>query len=242
MSAPEEAPHLRLAGVTRLSVQGRHGHCDAYLFEPHRLAFSCWALHAQSTPSVLLTFDRHFDLVPPRGPAPDARAGHKVLDEYARWQLDTRNLDHILAAMDAGLISDAVVIARSNPRGALTGDTWVDTKDRSHRIFRAASLDRLTQDAHALISQASSVLLDFDLDCFTTPSDADPTALVPWTTELIREHLLAGDSFWAQVLPRVSAMTFALEPLHCGGVIAAHKLFERAAEVIFHELLGADTP
>ena len=38
------------------------------------------------------------------------------------------------------------------------------------------------------------------------------------------------------------ALTLAREPLHCGGLVAAGQLFERAAEVLFCRLLGADLP
>jgi hypothetical protein len=246
----DEPQHLRLAGVTRLSVRGKHGLCDAFLFEPHRLALSCWALARQGQgPALLVSFDRHFDLVPPGDlhAIPDVAAGLRALDDHARWGLDVRNFDHILAAMEAGLVSDALLLARASPRGALSGERWKDRRGGEHRILRAPSLDALLHSAdaplaRALIAEAPSVLLDVDLDCFTTPSDADPTAIVPWTQELIRDHLLPQDDLWPDLLAKTSALTFALEPHHCGGVTASHRLFRDAAQVLFVELLGADLP
>jgi len=87
-------------------------------------------------------------------------------------------------------------------------------------------------------------VLDFDLDCFTTPSDADPTTIVPWPIDLIREHVMprGSEAFWESVLSKCVALTFAREPYHCGGLIATGRLFELAAQVVFCELLKADLP
>lgn len=245
--------HLRLAGVTRLSVKGRRGELDAYVFDPHRLAFPSWALCVGSgEPAVLVTLDRHLDLVPPMAPAPARDAGLRALDEFARWSLDVRNYDHVLAAMETGLISDAVVIARGTPRGAFPGGSWTDRRGVSHRIAVVPNVDRISErwstndptDAERILSDARRVILDVDLDCFTTLSDADPTAVVPWPTALIREHLLpsGSDAFWESVLSRCIGITFAREPAHCGGLIAADALFADAAQVFFCELLGAELP
>ncbi len=244
--------HLRLAGVTRLRLSGAKGPDDAFLFDPHRLALPCWALAQEGRgPALLVSFDRHFDLVPPAelDAVPQASAGVRALDEHARWRLDVRNHDHILAAMEAGPVGDALLIARASPGGAHPGERWEDRRGGAHALMRAASLDRLLQSEQAgaaleRLSDAKDVLLDLDLDCFTTCSDADPTAVVPWTEELIRQHLLPSGSepFWELLLPRCRALTFALEPPHCGGVVAAHELFRRVAQVVFQELLGADLP
>lgn len=252
-------PHLRLAGVTRLSLAGGRGPGDAFLFDPHRLALPCWALALEGgPPALLLTLDRHFDLVPPGGlrPAPLASEGLRALDEYARWELDVRNYDHLLAAMEAGLLTDAVLIARARPRGAVEGNAWTDRRGREHRLLAAPTIDRVSEgfglpsatpqasEAERLLAQAERVILDIDLDCFTTPSDADPTTVVPWPRALIREHLLPRDSerFWAAALERCVALTLAREPLHCGGLLASGALLQDAAEVIFRELLGAEPP
>ncbi len=250
--------HLRLAGVVRLGLSGR-GPQDAFLFDPHRLALPSWAVAlGERRNALLVTLDRHLDLVPPASPKeiPDASAGLRALDEYARWELDVRNYDHILAAMECGLVGDLIVIARARPRGAWEGSTYTDRRGQVHRIVVAPHIDRLSdgygtreaspesKEAETLLSTGAPVLLDVDLDCFTTPSDADPTEIVPWTRELIRRHLLPAGSerFWDVVLSRTIALTFAREPAHSGGVIAANRLFEDAAEVLFRELLKTDLP
>jgi hypothetical protein len=182
--------------------------------------------------------------------------GLRALDEYARWSLGVRNDDHVLAAMDAGLVGDAIVIARSHVKGSFEERTYVDASGRPHRLVHAPSVERVAEafgtaaapaipkEAHALLAGASDVLLDFDLDCFTTLSDVDPTAVVPWPKAMIRDFLFPPEvtPFWDAVLERCRALTLAREPYHCGGVLAGDRLFADAAEVIFKDLLGADLP
>jgi hypothetical protein len=248
--------HLRLAGITRLSLFGR-GPRDAFLFDPHRLALPAWAFAlGERRDALLITLDRHFDLARPPTPPPDASAGLRAIDEYARWSLGVRNDDHVLAAMEAGLVGDAIVIARSHVKGSFESGTYVDARGRSHRLVHAPSVDGVAEafgtasappvprEAQALLAAAPDVLLDFDIDCFTTLSDVDPTAVVPWPRALIHEFIFPPDvkPFWDAVLERCRALTIAREPYHCGGVLAGDRLFADAAEVIFRELLGADLP
>jgi hypothetical protein len=254
----DPSAHLRLAGVTRLALAGR-GPRDAYLFDPHRLALPCWALALGGRgPALLVTLDRHLDLVPPNDPAgiPDAAAGLRALDEHARWHLDVRNVDHVIAAMEAGLVGDVLALGRARPEGALSASTWTDRRGGVHRIAVAPSVAHVADGfgtpapsphaaaAAALLAGEGPVLLDVDLDCFTTPSDADPTTLLPWPGEAIRDYLFpeGAAAFWDAVLPRCVALTLAREPYHVGGVVAAGRLFETAAAVVFEELLGVGTP
>lgn len=239
--------HPRLAGVTRLSVLGRRGPRDAYVFDPHRLALPCWALALEGRgPALLVTFDRHFDLVPPAEPAavPEASAGVRALDEHARWALDPRNVDHVLAATEAGLVTGIVAIARSAPAGAFAGPSWRDRRGGEHPILRAPTLAEAMAGALPLVSAAERVLLDVDLDCFTTLEPADPLTPRPWAREKIQEFLSppGSEAFWDALLPRCLALTFAREPAHCGGIVAGNRLFEDAAAAIFGELFGADLP
>lgn len=250
--------HLRLAGVTRLSLAGRGPH-DAFVFDHHRLALPCWALAlGEARPALLITLDRHFDLVPPEDVSviPDASEPLRHLDDFTRWQLDYRNFDHILAAMEAGIVGDAIVVARSRPRKSFDGTEYEDRRGEKHRILSVPNIDRIAdgfggaagapeaQEAEELLRKANTAILDMDLDCFTTTSDADPTEVVPWPRELIRRLLVppGSEPFWDAVLFKARVLTLAREPLHCGGMIAANRLFEDAAEVIFRELLKTDLP
>ena len=243
MSEPER--HLRLAGITRLELDGR-GPRSAFVFDPHRLALPCWALALEElgrAPATLITFDRHFDLAVPREPSrvPDRSAGVLALDAHARLELDVRNIDHVVAAMEAGLVGDVLAFARASPQGALEVDCHRDSRGREHRIVRAASLERWLDGGGRFPEGDGPVLLDVDLDCFTSPSDVDPRAILPWPQALVRDHLLpeGAEGFWKAVLPRTVALTLAREPYHCGGLLAAGRLFEAVAAVLFGELLGA---
>lgn len=233
------------AGIIELSIDGK-GPKRGFVFDPHRLAFPCWA---EVGPALLLTFDRHFDtVVPVNLPSPSMSLDE--LDHHARERLDHRNYDHVLAAMHAQIITDAIIVARAKPVGAVT------TNWDAHEIISAPTLDLITAEwgtslatpegkrAFAALERATAVILDVDLDCFTTPSDADPTTVVPWSLELIREFMKPRGSapFWELVLSKCVGFTFAREPSHCGGLIAAGRLFEHASEVLFAELFETDLP
>ncbi|MCI0573599.1 MAG: hypothetical protein L0Y66_22905, partial [Myxococcaceae bacterium] len=118
------------------------------------------------------------------------------------------------------------------------------TVDRVAEAYGCPTARPLAREAEALLSRAGQVLLDVDLDCFTSPSDADPTEVLPWPKGTIRTFLLPEGSgpFWDAVLARCSALTLAREPYHCGGLVASGRLLEEALGVLFGELLGADLP
>jgi hypothetical protein len=231
-------------GIIDLALSGR-GPKRGFLFDPHRLALPCWALAKADAPAVLVTFDRHFDLVVPTNP-PSKGLTAGAYDEHARHQLDERNVDHIFAAMEAGLVSDVIAIARAWPLGAWREPTWTSSDGVVHHIYTAPTLDRLLDDRRSLevLLASANSLLDFDLDCFVTPSDADPFTLVPWPKDLIHDFLFPRgcEPFWDAALGQCRALTFAREPNHCGGVIASNRLFEKACEVIFEVLLKTDLP
>jgi hypothetical protein len=244
----------RLAGITHLQLSPTRGPRDAFIFDPHRLALPSWALAlGDKRGALLVTFDRHLDLVPPaRLPPPSPSM--TALEDYTRNALDVRNVDHILAAMELGLLRDAIVIARMRPQGAVDG-TWTDSRGEQHQLLVVPLLDRLVTppgerpvpqalEAQVLLGSATDTVLDFDLDCFTSPSDADPTTVLPWPRAVIREALRPAGSepFWDTLLGKCRALTFAREPSHCGGLLASARLFEDAASVIFSELLGAELP
>lgn len=240
---------MPLIGVTELSLAGR-GPKRAFVFDAHRLALPCWAKSVEGTSAVLVTLDRHFDTVPPVKP-PQPGMNLAALELHTHRELDIRNYDHVLAAMEARVLSHAIVIARARPVGSVEGPLFVDSRGGQHAIASAPTVDAIasgisadSQRAMALLEEAESVILDIDLDCFTTSSDADPTTPVPWPVELIREHVMprGSEPFWDLVLRRCVALTFAREPAHCGGLIAANRLFEAAADVIFRQLLETDLP
>jgi hypothetical protein len=129
----------------------------------------------------------------------------------------------------------------------------VDTRGRSHRLVSVATVDRAAEafaspapgDAvREVVERAERVLLDVDLDCFTSLSDADPTTVLPWPREVIREFLLpeGSEPFWDAVLGKAVALTLAREPHHCGGLLASNVLLRDLAEVLFRELLRAEPP
>ena len=178
------------------------------------------------------------------------------LDTFARLELDVRNVDFILAAMEAGLVSHAIVVARARPQGCLEGTRWTDSRGGVHELVVVPTVDVLAQDfgtpraspegktAAEWLAAAEAVLLDVDVDCFTTPSDADPTTVIPWPPGVIRDHLLprGSEAFWSAVLAKCAGLTIAREAGHTGGLVENGRLFEALAHVLFVDLLGTDLP
>ncbi|MEW5742775.1 MAG: hypothetical protein AB1938_27915 [Myxococcota bacterium] len=246
MSAP--------AGVVELSLRGR-GPSRAFVFDPHRLALPCWALATGGRSALLVSLDRHFDTVPPAA-RPEPGWTVAQYDEHARTRLDGRNTDHLLAAMEAGLVTDAILFARAHPVGSVQAPSWTDSRGGVHELLASALVDTVSADfgtgkaspegrrAAELLRRADTVLLDVDLDCFTSPSDADPTTVLPWPEDVIAQHVLprGSEAFWAAVLEKCVGLTFAREPGHCGGLVASGRLFEAAARVVFERLLHTDMP
>ena len=186
---------------------------------------------------------------------PDRSAGLRALDEHARWALDVRNYDHILAAMEAGLVGDALLIARAGPRGAFEAGAWtgharagstagaVPTVDRAARGVRRAvraPADARCRGAGARGAGAAGRGPGL-LHHAERRGPDHGGALAP---ELIREYLLpeGSEPFWEAVLERCVALTLAREPHHCGGLLASGELFRDAAEVLFRELLRVEPP
>lgn len=233
--------HLFLAGITRLGAFSRRAQrdLDIFVFDPHRLALPAWACAlADKPPALLLTLDRHFDLVAPANPPPNRSAGLPALDHHTRYELDVRNVDHVLAAADAGLLTDIIAVARKSPRGATEEPTY-----NGHTIVRAKSLEALLALPEAeLLYKASSIILDLDLDCFTTPSDVDADVLLSWPADVIEAFLMPQEPFWDALIPKLAAITLAREPYHVGGLIQGGRLFETFAQVFFGNVLGADLP
>ncbi len=116
--------------------------------------------------------------------------------------------------------------------------------DRISERFEANDPSGPAGALKAALDSGAPLLLDLDLDCFTSPSDADPTAILPWPEETIREFLLppGSERFWDAVLARTVAITIAREPYHVGGLIPGGRLFEAFARVFFGELLRAPLP
>lgn len=235
---------MKRGGIIELDLDGR-GPKRGFVFDPHRLAMSCWA-EVSDRPSLLLTLDRHFDTVPPVNP-PERGLSVDALDLHAREKLDHRNYDHVLASMSAGLISEAIIVARAKPVGSVTVRDDLITAPTLDLISAEWGTAHATPEgkrAFAAVERAKSIILDVDLDCFTTPSDADPTTIVPWSLELIRDFIKprGSEAFWSSVLGKCVGFTFAREPSHCGGLIASGRLFEHACQVLFVELFQTDLP
>ncbi|MBS2025292.1 MAG: UPF0489 family protein [Deltaproteobacteria bacterium] len=235
---------LALADVHRITCPIGGTERDVFVFDHHRTAFTLWAHVAQTHgPLTLLTLDRHMDLETPQARAVPYTSPLDELDRFARHRLATRNDDHILAALESGAISSAAIIARSHQPGELSRFLpFTDPLGKRHEFAFAPTLERAGADVRALLEAASGIVLDLDLDCFTTRSDGHLDETVCWDKTHIDDFLRPPDFDWARVLPKVRAVTLAREPYHCGGFSRGARLWVDFAEVFFERLLGVPAP
>mgnify|MGYP002407662226 FL=1 len=236
-----------LAHVHCVSTRIAGRPCEVYVFDHHRGAFPLWMLAAQKLGSslTLVTLDRHIDLERPARLLPSGPHTLEALDGFARFSLSSRNDDHLVAAMEAGAIGDAVVIARSHgPKSLDSFKPYLDGQGRAHRCAFAKTVDLSGDDARALIDESSAIALDIDLDCFTTYSDGHHDEVLTWDLELIDAFLRPPDAegFWTPVLERTRLVTLAREPYHCGGFGRSAALWPAFAEAFFCRLLGVPAP
>lgn len=241
------APTLALADVHRITAPVHGRERDIFVFDHHRTAFTLWC-HAAAQlgrPLVLVTLDRHMDLGTPQVLAPDCAMPLHSLDLFARHSLAVSNDDHIVAALEAGAISDALVVARSHePPSLEVFRPFKDVRGRDHRFVFAPTVAHVHEDGLALVREATDVVLDIDLDCFTTRSDGHFDEVLTWDAEQIEGFLQpphAGE-FWNTVLERTRLITLAREPYHCGGFTRGARLWIDFAEIFFRRVLGVPPP
>ncbi|MGC4116730.1 MAG: hypothetical protein QM765_19645 [Myxococcales bacterium] len=237
---------LSLAHVHRVTTHLGERTVDLFVFDHHRSAFPLWArFAAERGPLTLVTLDRHMDLERPASPPPAYASPLEELDAYARWKLSPRNDDHVLAALDCGALTDAVVLARSHAPTGLAGlHLYKDAGGRSHRVEVARTVEDAGPEALALVRSAGRIALDVDLDCFTTLSDAHLDEVVTWDAEHIDAFLRppGSEDLWRQVLAKVCVVTIAREPYHCGGLERGARLWGEFSRVFFGRLLGVPAP
>lgn len=240
-------PLLALADVHRLTTEVRGRPLEAYLFDHHRSAFAVWC-HTAATlgaPLTLVTLDRHMDLGTPAAAPPDHRAPLAELDQFARHRLAPANDDHVVAALEAGALADVVVVARSHAPPSLDRfRPYRDARGGTHRFAFARAPAALGPEAFELIREAKAIVLDVDLDCFTTLSDGHPDEVLGWDSALIDSWLRPPGSgpLWDELLARVSLVTVAREPYHCGGFDRGARLWLAFSGPFFQQLLGTDPP
>lgn len=241
------AATLALADVHRITTRLKGRTVEVFVFDHHRTAFTLWCDAATRLGSALtlVTLDRHMDLGIPKALAPDHRSPLEALDAFARHRLAPSNDDHIVAAMEAGAIDDALVIARSHrPPDLAIYQPFRDRRGATHPVGFADTVDAITPEQVAALRKGGPIVLDVDLDCFTTLSDGHLDEVLTWDRERIEDFLLPPDSapFWDAALERTRLITLAREPYHCGGFARGARLWIDFAEVFFEKVLGVPPP
>lgn len=240
----QPSPFLALADVHHVTCHVGGRALDVFVFDHHRTAFTVWSLAAQREgPLTLLTLDRHMDLGVPAKVALPYTSDARALDGFARHDLAPSNDDHIVAAMEAGAIDHAAVVARSHwPPDLGAFRPYRGRTGRLHECAFSPSLERASPELVDRVLASDRLVLDIDLDCFTTRSDGHVDEVITWDESLIDAFLRPDRFDWAPVLDRVRVVTIAREPYHCGGLGRGAALWHSFARVFFERLLGVPAP
>lgn len=216
----------------------RNAALEIGIVHEHRFAFWFWNQWQRgelpSPPPDLVSIDWHKDL---GFEASESLAELNTNDDnevalYAWTQLNSLNDCHILAAARLGIIGNVYVLCKQD-----------DPEEMSFHTLNGTSTVRAFHDVTAfvdVIQRSESVILDIDLDYFTTQSEYDDsnTIRVSRNNQIEMETLLApSGEIISAVLPVLNGVTIAIEPEWCGGFARAHRLFACLNRILFDNTL-----
>lgn len=211
--------------------------------QEHRFAFWFWTkwmherlvLKDASPPPHLVTIDYHDDVGAMSDVVPEVLERLDVADEteaalFAWCGLNPKNDGHILPAQYLNSLRDAFVLFKGDDGDDRSG-TIRDLKGGEHSFRYFNTVDDLLG---ALPKDGSPIVLDVDLDYFTT--GAGPSGLLPIHKSQpreMRELLGLEGPLMREVLPRTVGVTIALEPAWCGGIRNSLQLLDRLSREWF---------
>jgi len=215
-----------------------------YVCENHEKAFYYWCKAKKNMcigdAFFLVTLDAHLDLMG-WGLQSDFR---KEINRLGLGDLDrmkelaTRpragrqdiiTYRQSLAAMEAGLVGDVLLISPQIP----FFEIYEDLSKRKHRIFHCVHPSRLrdllTKNKALRKSIGydgradSNLILDIDLDFFTHLDKHEIPHVI--TEEELRE-IFSGDSILWWIYEKAKSITISLEPFWCGGMDNSERILK----------------
>jgi hypothetical protein len=233
---------------------GRDECVDVAVVDEHRFAFHYWMRHMQeakyrtqpecgdsetmSDAPLLISLDWHNDV----GCEGDYSEGElEALDpsnpnELALFSwlgLPANNDGHILPAVYLDAISDVHVVTEHQARSPFSIS---DRSKKPHKVNYHVSIENLLDKLRE--EDKRRIVLDIDLDFFAIYERDQFKSLVP--DDQIEEVLSPRGEFMRTVLPRLCAMTIALEPKYCGGFSNSFHILDILNRVLFGGTLGSE--
>lgn len=195
----------------------------------------------------------------------------KEMWDFVEWEISTQDDDWLKVGMELGLIGDAILIGcneASNFRDFR--NTYIDHLSKEHLIFKVSHIwnglshqgwlvDRAQESKYSEIwdllgiennsyisinaeKQKTKVILDFDLDCFTTKFLEDT---LPWPYEYFNKYFRSPcgrnyyrpKEFTDMLLRTVEFITIARETDYCGSFHNNALIFDSINDIIFDNKL-----
>lgn len=221
------------------------GQKPVFVFKNHRTSFYYWCKARKefgiSDSFFVVTLDRHNDLFPL---LPEKKTEIQALDlndlvkvkNFVKNKLKKLNDDYIIAAMEAGLIGD-ILIMSSEPTGI---KEYTDSASVKHKIFhcfwpgdlsgfRGLLTDTATERNREIITSIGydengnpNVVLDIDLDFFTYYY-CDNTYVID---EENFKDIFSDDSLIWWIYDKARLITIAKEPGACGSTLNSERILK----------------
>lgn len=209
----------------------------------HRFAFFYWRKWAiereGKRPPSLVSIDYHRDLAHPNEEeiktlSSVQELGPRELGRFCWEVLHPNNDGHVLAAAHLNLISDILVL-RSGEFGEPTESPYVDKYGNQHRVIEFTTIADLEAALNGRTDE--SAILDIDLDYFIDESGlmGQPQTWSSKSDDDIEHVIDSGRELFRWLRPRISGITLALEPSHCGGLRNCARFFQIVEGRLFDE-------
>lgn len=253
---------------------------NCFLHKEHRwiLPLLGWSQYKNllPTPCTIVTFDRHNDCMCPRAESINhlrilRDKGVQVQDliDLCRetddfdYTLATGNDDWLIAAMELGMIENAIIFGIYPRDHECEDSTYTDHLEQKHFIerplfFPGKLLDRdlgdyCHEDKYQKLrnilgwkrkdgfQEEKIFMLDFDLDCFVIEYK---DYYVPWPDEIFEEEFCkqsykmlgwSGQTFMKELIKHAGIITIAKEPDHCGSDEKANYVLMKLIKYFFDE-------
>ncbi len=219
-----------------------------FVFENHRTSFYYWCKARKEfgidNGFFVVTMDSHHDLFTL---TPQKKAEIQALDlndlvdvrKFAKDELKKLNDDYIFAAMEAGLISDILIISPAHSMHTRTKQ-YIDSTGVKHSLFycvwpgdlggpRGLLTDRAPQENRELIRSIGydengnqNIALDIDLDFFTY-FYCDKIYVI---AEENFKDIFSEDSLIWWIYDKARLVTIAKEPWTCNGARNSNQILK----------------
>ncbi|MEZ4453005.1 MAG: hypothetical protein R3B09_26330 [Nannocystaceae bacterium] len=191
---------------------------------------------------------------------------------FVEWEVGALDDDWVIIAMDLGLVGDVINVGAGDEEGGNLADPFVSIPDiseteTSHRVWkldhlwnalaargalrdiaRRDTLEPLWKtigwDPEKLIFENNvSIILDFDLDCFSIKGP-DDCCRIAWPPEIMIDLFeresdcgLSSTQFIRRLRDESTIVTIAKESPYCGGTWQSEVILDTLSRILFDDRL-----